>query len=64
MDKNNSLPISTTREEVFCKEHANCLLAEYINHGAAAATFRAPPSVKMSMVQYVTTGTWNIQFAT
>lgn len=45
------------------KEHADCQLAEYINH-AAAATFRAPPSVTMSMVQYITTGTWDVQFAT
>lgn len=46
------------------KEPADCWLAEYINHVAAAATFRAPPSVIISMEQYFTTGTQNMQPAT
>lgn len=45
------------------KEPADCWLAEYINHVAAAATFRAPPPV-VSMGQYFTTSTQDIQLAT
>ena len=46
------------------KEPADCWLAEYINHVAAAATLRAPPSVTTSIAQYFTTGAQDTQLVT